>query len=74
MILQILVTLRIIITFLEFGPFAVILSLFNVEGQRQHLKRVLILALIVHFHVVVKRFLVGEVKVAFHVIGSDHVV
>ena len=74
MILQIRVTLRIIITFLEFGPFAVILSLLNVESQRQYLKRVLILALIVDFHVVVKGFLVGEVKVALHVIGRDHVV
>lgn len=73
-LLQRLVTLRVVESFNKFLKFTIGLTLTDVKRQRQVVEGILASGFIVNLHVVVNGLLVGQMEVAFLVIGRRHVV
>ena len=68
-----LVVLRIVIRFLELEEFAICFALFDVEGQRYPIKRILPHGLVIDLHVVVDGLFVAQMEVVLLMVRRDHV-
>ena len=72
-LLEHLIVLRVVIRFLELEEFAICFALFDVEGQRYPIKRILPHGLVIDLHVVVNSLFVAQMEVVLLMVRRDHV-